>query len=702
MKKILSLFIAISLVFVMTVPAFAASASTDSNQPIGYVAMSVDADVLGAGLLYEPELVPFYEGENYAQVFDRYIGSGNYQASGTLASGFYLTGVKLMNDITINIPSAIQDELDEYTDSMGEDDWMVQGANKANEYLSENDYFDFYGMGYGSGWMFEVDDAFADAGPSDVYPVNGDVCNIQFSLIWGSDLGTDWWGYVVVDPADKTELTWKVAQINSASNKDELLSDAEVLSSYNTANNILADLTASQDQVDSAVDKLNSVVNDYDELVSAKADAKTVLESYKNSSDYRPAQQTELANAISDGQAAIDAATSLPSVNSALSNAKAIIDKIKTDAQLSIQSIDAQTALDNVLDYLVANVPDPAFGSVGGEWTVLPLARAGYNVPENYYENYLSGIIQILDENNGALPGSSVKPTEYSRLIIALSALGVDVTNVEGYNLLEPLSIFDQVSKQGVSGAAYALIAIDTNNWELPTISDSDNQTTREKLIDYISSQELDNGGFSFIGTDVDPDLTSMVLQALAPYKDDSAAKPIIERALTALSSIQTADGGFASWGDENAESTAQVITALTALGIDPAADSRFVKENGNPITALLTYQKDGGFMHTIGGAVNQMSTEQAAYALVAYSRFVNNENSLFDMTDVTLSVEPITPGPVTPGPVTPGPVTPGPVTPGPIVTNPKTGSYNDLYIYVALISLAGIVVHTARKRISE
>lgn len=53
---------------------------------------------------------------------------------------------------------------------------------------------------------------------------------------------------------------------------------------------------------------------------------------------------------------------------------------------------------------------------------------------------------------------------------------------------------------------------------------------------------------------------------------------------------MQSSDGGFTSWGSANAESVAQVIVACTALGIDPDTDSRFVKDGGSAVDALLTF----------------------------------------------------------------------------------------------------------------
>lgn len=47
-----------------------------------------------------------------------------------------------------------------------------------------------------------------------------------------------------------------------------------------------------------------------------------------------------------------------------------------------------------------------------------------------------------------------------------------------------------------------------------------------------------------------------------------------------------------------------------------------------------MKYYKNGGFSHAQGGMINQMSTEQAMYALTAYYRNISGMNRLFDMSD--------------------------------------------------------------------
>src|SRR5699024_10074836 len=98
-----------------------------------------------------------------------------------------------------------------------------------------------------------------------------------------------------------------------------------------------------------------------------------------------------------------------------------------------------------------------------------------------------------------------------------------------------------------------------------------------------------------------DPDITGMAVQALVAYYNDEhpEVKAAVDKALACLSEIQRDDGGFASWGTVNAESCAQVIVALTALGINPDSDPRFIKNDCSVLDALLAFAVDGGgFKH--------------------------------------------------------------------------------------------------------
>lgn len=289
------------------------------------------------------------------------------------------------------------------------------------------------------------------------------------------------------------------------------------------------------------------------------------------------------------------------------------------------------SVIEKTSEYLSEKVP--GYGSVGGEWMVLGLARSEIKIPEEYYKSYYSALSEFVKKNDGKL--SSKKYTEYSRVVIALTAIGKNPENVEGYNLLYPLGDFNKTIAQGLNGAVFALIALDCGAYDVPINAEAEVQATRELYIEEILKNEKKDGGWSFGGETAEIDMTAMVLQALSRYKEKTNVSAAIERGVEFLSENQKESGGYESCGVENSESIAQVLNAICALGISPQ-DERFVK-NGSIVDALISYStENGSFMHVKNGEGNvQMSTEQGFYALVAAKRFYDGKNSLYDMSDV-------------------------------------------------------------------
>lgn len=300
---------------------------------------------------------------------------------------------------------------------------------------------------------------------------------------------------------------------------------------------------------------------------------------------------------------------------------------------------DLQSQAEGTAAYLVKTVEKPRCGNIGGEWTVLGLARSGYAVPKNYYEDYYADTEDYVKSCKGVL--HQKKYTEYSRVIIALTAIGKDPTDVGGYDILKPLGDFDKTVWQGINGPIWALIALDSGNYEVPKNSGAKTQATRQLYVDEILNHQLADGGWALGGekdgkTPADPDMTGMALQALAKYQDQKKVKAATERALDCISAMQDENGGYASWGTTNSESCAQVLVALCELGIS-LDDTRFVKNGKSLLDNLLSFrQTDGGFLHVADGETgnNLMSTEQGFYALTAALRAQNGKSSLYRMSD--------------------------------------------------------------------
>lgn len=296
--------------------------------------------------------------------------------------------------------------------------------------------------------------------------------------------------------------------------------------------------------------------------------------------------------------------------------------------------------------YMLSLDTNPAKGS---EWFVLGLARSGKDLNDPYFTTYYNHIANYLKENNGKLTNTALY-TEYSKMILVMTAIGKDPRDVAGYNLFSYLSNFDNVTKQGINGPIWALIAVNSKEeYDFPQISGVSNLTTKQKLLNCILDAECSGGGWTMQGDYADPDITGMALQALATFYNKSGYENVtaaINRAINKLSTIQNSTGGYSTMNVETSESCAQVLTGLCAVGIDPMTDARFIKDGHWLVENLISYHiGNSGFMHVKAGAannggaqagtVNGMATEQAYYALTAYKRFTEGKTSLYDMSDM-------------------------------------------------------------------
>jgi hypothetical protein len=289
-------------------------------------------------------------------------------------------------------------------------------------------------------------------------------------------------------------------------------------------------------------------------------------------------------------------------------------------------------AMEQTGQYLYSNVKEPVYGSVGGEWTVLGLARSGLEIPQEYFETYFQNISAYTAQQGGVLHNR--KYTEYSRVILAVTAIGYDPTDVGGYNLLLPLADFEQTVFQGINGPAFALLALDSGKYQIPENTEDSTQATRDLYVDYIINAQCPEGGWALMGDKAEVDLTAMALQALAKYRDRKDVAEAVEKGLAILSARQAENGGFPYNPEEgeSSESVSQVIVALTELGIS-LLDERFVKNGNTLLDALLDFrQEDGGFAHLADGGSDLLATEQAFYALVAASRMDQGKTSLYTM----------------------------------------------------------------------
>ena len=292
-----------------------------------------------------------------------------------------------------------------------------------------------------------------------------------------------------------------------------------------------------------------------------------------------------------------------------------------------------ETPIEKSARYLQAQIPEPTCAAVGGDWLVFGLARSGLKAPQKYFDTYYKNVEDYIVSVDGVL--SRKKNTEYSRVILALTAIGKNPADAAGFNLLLPLGDFDETVRQGVNGVIFALLALDSGGYEIPEAPEAETQATRELYVGELLRREIPDGGWTLTGGEPDVDITAMTLQALAKYRDWQDVEDAVQRGIAALSALQEPNGAYLSWDEENSESVCQVIVALTELGIS-LDDERFVK-NGQTLPQVLERFacEDGSYRHSLNGSSDEMATEQALYALAAIHRAETGKTTLYDMTDV-------------------------------------------------------------------
>ena len=328
-------------------------------------------------------------------------------------------------------------------------------------------------------------------------------------------------------------------------------------------------------------------------------------------------------------------------------------DKCNADEKYDIGNIidSCFNALEDENGYMLCDDIISYAGGTDGDWLAFACGRYeradAYDVYIGALRDYVTSCYQ---KNSYALNRN--KATEWHRIALTVLACGGNPEEFGNDGNGAPINLIADGTynckvgkpwKQGINGAAYALITLDSKQYEIP----DDALYTREDCIDYILGEELAGGGFSLGQDEADPDVTAIALQALAPYYETSEkVKQAVERSLDRLSLLQTEQGCFASYGEDTAESTAQVLIALTSLNIDALKDERFITASGNTVLdGLMSFNENNeGFCHIHGNGINYMATYQSICALISYFRYENGLGRLYDFTDKNPDISPETP----------------------------------------------------------
>lgn len=277
-------------------------------------------------------------------------------------------------------------------------------------------------------------------------------------------------------------------------------------------------------------------------------------------------------------------------------------------------------------------------GTSGSDWIAMTLAFSGETDDFSTYLKELQAYVAQQYKEEGCL--DTFKATEYHRIAMTMLALGGDpaAVNANGttVNLIADGTYNftgETLGQQGSNGISYALLALDSLNYEIP----ADAKFTREMMIEQLLAFQTEDGGFAMTGNEnSDLDITSMAVQALAPYTEQENVSVAVDAALSWLSENLTENGTFLAYDNESAESVAQAILALCAMGIDPEADERFINNGKSLMDGLESFRCENGmYMHTkADGIEDGMATYQSLLALEAVQKLRTNGTWILNFTD--------------------------------------------------------------------
>lgn len=259
---------------------------------------------------------------------------------------------------------------------------------------------------------------------------------------------------------------------------------------------------------------------------------------------------------------------------------------------------------DSLQDWISGTLANDA--GLGAEWYVLGLSQHGsYD-----FSAYTDQLRRYLDNTTVR---SATSRQKYALAFLASGASDPYITAV----------MEDSIGQQGIMSWIYGL--------HLLTNGQTSTSYTADDVLAQLLVLQLPDGGWAVSGNTADVDVTAMALQALAPYMDTANVSSAIDRALALLMVRQQDSGGYMSYGTDNPESCAQVLTALSALGIDALQDARFIRDGHDLLDAMQRFQlEDGSFSHTLGGESSTTATMQTFYALIAYDRCVQGLSPLY------------------------------------------------------------------------
>lgn len=259
-------------------------------------------------------------------------------------------------------------------------------------------------------------------------------------------------------------------------------------------------------------------------------------------------------------------------------------------APVDLYGADYTGVLDDVVDYYKSDK-----SGLDSWWELVALYGAGQDLND--------GSWTLPQWGSEDLPAATANPADYSGFILGLMAMDENPQNaLGGRNLTEELA-----DKQKVDGT-FGSSAINMHIWSMVALDAAEEVYDRDNAVEWLLNNQKTDGGFALSGINGDPDMTGMALIALSPYKNQADVSSAVYQAVEYLDKTRCESGGYSSWGTENSNSAATVISGLVSVSQEVSSSI---------IDALLQYRlTDNTFSYQKGGSTNYLSTAQSLIAL--------------------------------------------------------------------------------------
>lgn len=343
-------------------------------------------------------------------------------------------------------------------------------------------------------------------------------------------------------------------------------------------------------------------------------------------------------------------------------------DTVKQEALLKDAKAQQSLLAEKIYEYNLANgAYVPGIEDTNGLYVVFFLAQSGF-AAEEYYTAVVNKIlaqytaIQRNGSTYGALYDTDItynyldtNPyaiSNYCKTALCLAALGQDITDVAGINLVEKITsrnIYSSATSDNtLSRESLILLTMDGTHATWPETPDT---ITRAELVNTLA-KDVDDKIASCIAWN-SYDYAAMVIQGLAsslemndPAIDTDELEQKYQQVMGLLSNVQQRDGTYLSYGASSPWTLAQVMTTLGLFRINPLEDSRFIK-NGKTVfdisATFIDTEKQWIDPQLIGGEY-AFQPEQLLEGLTSCIRSIEQENNLFDLSEPLCTISPRNP----------------------------------------------------------